>query len=80
MESRNDTLHDIPKNYWIRSYVGATIFQTRYILYLQNSNFSEEMLAKHKRQLPKINRIYMCISSICLNLAFSSSPSFTCMT
>ena len=46
MELRNDTLTNIPKNYWIWCYVGATISTSRYILYSQNSNFSE-MLTKH---------------------------------
>ena len=55
MESRNDILHNIPKNYWIWTYVGATIFTSRYILYSQNSNFSKEILTKHNHRLPKIN-------------------------
>ena len=54
-----------------------TISRSRYILYSQNLNFSEEMLTKHNHRLPKINRLYMCISYKGLNLVFSSSPSFT---
>ena len=32
------------------------------------------MLTKHNRRILKINRCYMCISYIGLNLGFSSSP------
>ena len=45
-----------------------------YVLYSQNLNFCEMMLTKHNRRILKINRCYMCISYIGLNLGFSSSP------
>ena len=79
MELRNDILHNIPKNYWIWSYAGATYSRTKYILYSQNSNFSEEMLTKHHHYLRKINKFCMSISYKGLNLIFSSSPSFICI-
>ena len=40
---------------------GATVSTSRYNLYEKNSNFSEEMLIKHKHRLPRNNRSDMCI-------------------
>ena len=66
MESRNDNLLNIPKSYWIWSYVGAwkgSQFPHLGTFYIcKNSSFSEEMLIEHDHRHTKINRFDMRIS------------------
>ena len=86
MESRCDTLHSIPKklesctshSFHLQHkrylFVHLGVFYIRKIQTFLRSQHNNLNTTKHNNRLLKINRFYMCITYIGLNLVFLVHP------